>query len=407
MKGARKIISEKTEEVPVLPPQWSPIDEKLRKDDTNSRVLVQPKGRDRSGISVSEEPRPTLEGPGPTSEELIEDSEERRFLDGPPGPQEDTRGARRYTEEVPGPVMRPSGHLSRASKKSQKRQDASVPDLPAGELPVEPGPGNEASKHDRVRKVPAPPEVVQPPAAGKPQPEAPVKKGELGLVSNRPRRTTRTPRYLEDFELFEIDAGVNSDSSTPGCKLAHMLDNQSSRAPEGAKQTDNGSQSTDLPMYKKSYRDALIGVKTLRIKSEEIEPNVKGGCKKSRPVGRMNDPGELARAKKLWQPEEYRQLSQTWYPKRPSRPREAGCMKWSKKSWQVEKARYSRSRQLNESWQADRTAQAKKYSDTEARYDRREDSIVNRADSRGRVKKQAQTAVTERKAKIVKKEVNR
>ena len=155
-------------------------------------------------------------------------------------------------------------------------------------------------------------------------------------------------------------------------------------------------------MYKKSYRNAIIRVKTLRIKSEEIEPNVKGGCKKCWPVGHMNDPGELARAKKLWQPEEYRQLSQTWYPKRPSRPREAGCMKWSKKSWQVEKARYSRSRQLNESWQADRTAQAKKYCDTEARY-----SIVNRADSRGRVKKQAQTAVTERKAKIVKKEVNR
>ena len=74
---------------------------------------------------------------------------------------------------------------------------------------------------------------------------------------------------------------------------------------------------------------------------------------------------------------------------------------------EAEKPRYLRSRQLNESWQADRTAQAKKYSDTEARYDRREDSIVNRADSRGRVKKQAQTAVTERKAKIVKKEVNR
>ena len=55
-----------------------------------------------------------------------------------------------------------------------------------------------------------------------------------------------------------------------------MSDNPSSRAPEGAKQTDKGSQSTNLPMYKKSYRDALIGVKTLRIKSEEIEPNVKG-----------------------------------------------------------------------------------------------------------------------------------
>ena len=327
------------------------------------------------------------------------------------GPQEETRGARRCIEEVSGQVMQPSRHVNNSLRKNQKGQvcqsaERYIPELPVEGLPVESGPREGASKHGQVKKVPATPvEVVQPPPAGESRSEAPVERSELGPASTRPRRTTRTPKHLEDFELFGVDAGANSNGGTPEYEPAHMSGNQFDRMPEEEKWTNSGSQSTDLPVYKKSYRDALIGVKTIGFGQKDIDSAIKSSCKKHWPVGQINGAEVKERAKKPWQPRapkqpgEFRQLGTTWQPKRLSQSREAGRMQWSKKSWQTGRLR---SRQSNESWQLDRPVQAKKCSQTEARYSRMMDSIANRVSSRGGVERQAQTVMAERKAKILK-----
>ena len=78
-------------------------------------------------------------------------------------------------------------------------------------------------------------------------------------------------------------------------------------------------------------------------------------------------------------------------------------MQWSKRSWQAGRPRNLKSRQSNKSWQSDRPVQAKKCSQTEARYSRMMDSIANRVSSRDGAERQSQTVMAVTKAKMVKK----
>ena len=61
---------------------------------------------------------------------------------------------------------------------------------------------------------------------------------------------TRAPKYLKDLEVYK----VNTDN----------------RAPVGAEKTAETTAS--LPVFKKSYRDALIGVKALSVSKQNTEP---------------------------------------------------------------------------------------------------------------------------------------
>ena len=268
MKGTRPNTRKERADTPEIPSEWpQPARERRWEDrgDLGGPTLGQP-GPSRSAIQDPGE----LE---PVPEDFTEELEERR-----------EGGARRN-------IGRPKKSLQRQVCQSNEPETLG-PELPTEEPPVR---TRETSRgHDRVfEEAPAPPtEVTRPPGAGGAQPGSSAKKetAEPGPVSGRPRRLTRTPKYLEDFEVYEM----NIDNGTPV------------RAEKTAEAT------ASLPVLKKSYRDALIGVKALSVAKQNTEPTIQSRrrkkCWPTGPINETDEPGKFWQFKKPGPCKDSRQL---------------------------------------------------------------------------------------------------
>ena len=123
---------------------------------------------------------------------------------------------------------------------------------------------------------------------------------------------TRAPKYLKDLEVYE----VNTDN----------------RAPVGAEKTAETTAS--LPVFKKSYRDALIGVKALSVSKQNTRPTMQGRMRKECwPAGHIDGTDG---PEKFRQSKQSRQLGKTW------------------QSRQLDMSRVEKTMQLREPWPSDK-----------------------------------------------------
>ena len=214
-------------------------------------------------------------------------------------------------------------------------------------------------------EAPAPPiEVARPPGAGGAQPGSSAKKetAEPGPVSGRPRRMTRAPKYLEDFEVYEM----NIDNGTP----------------VGAEKTAEATAS--LPVLKKSYRDALIGVKALSVAKPNTKPTLQSRkCKKCWPTGHINKTDE---PRKFWQykkPGPYkgsRQLRKSGQSDEARTP--IGSQQMSR-PWQSVKLDQSDIGAINKSGNSRRTKRQKQKDMVKRKVKSKDDRWVITSDERG------------------------